>query len=72
MYTSSVIFPWCNFAWNNATRKLPGIATENFDDTVVGPTVIYPRNSHGIIFRVLLFFTLSRARMLTWLALLKS
>ena len=40
MYTSSVIFPRCNFAWNNATRKLPGIATKNFDDTVVGPTVI--------------------------------
>jgi len=32
--------PRCNFAWNNATRKLPGIATENFDDTVIGPTVI--------------------------------
>ena len=40
MYTSSVIFPRCNFTWNNATGKLPGIATENFDDTVVGPTVI--------------------------------
>ena len=57
MYTSSVIFPWCNFAWNNATRKLPGIATENFDDTVVGPTVIqwFIHGTHTELFSVFYF-----------------